>query len=69
MKLTRERVTDIARAFLTSLLTEDISRTVRKSSKKGEWLEAIKIEMKTLEKNETWERCILPAGKKPVGCR
>jgi len=62
-------VTDIARAFLTSLLTEDISRTVRKSSKKGEWLEAIKIEMKTLEKNETWERCILPAGKKPVGCR
>ena len=29
----------------------------------------MKIEMEVVEKNETWERCILPTGKKPVGCR
>jgi len=25
--------------------------------------------MKALEKNGTWEKCILPVGKKPVWCR
>jgi len=69
MKITREGVTDIARAFLTSLLAEDIPKIVHEASKKGEWREAMKTEMKALEKNETWEKCILPTGKKPVGCR
>jgi len=69
MKITRKGVTDIARAFLTSLLAEDIPRTVHEASKKGEWREAMKKEMEALEKNGTWERCILPAGKKPVGFR
>jgi len=36
MKITREGVTDIIRAFL-------ISKTVHKASKKGEWKEAMKI--------------------------
>jgi len=62
-------VTDIARAFLTSLLAEDIPITVHEAGKKGEWRETMKTEMKALEKNGTWERCILPAGKKLVGCR
>jgi len=54
MKVTREGVIDIARAFLTSLIAEDIPKTVHEASKKGEWREAIKTEMKALEKNETW---------------
>jgi len=29
----------------------------------------MKIEMKALKNNGTWERCILPARKKLVGCR
>ena len=62
-------MTDIARAFLTSLLPEDIPKIVHEASKKGEWREAIKIEMDALENNETWEECILPTRKKPVGCR
>jgi len=37
MKITREGVTDIARAFLTSLLAEDIPKIVHEASKKGEW--------------------------------
>jgi len=36
MKITREEVTDIARTFLTSLLAEDIPKTVQEASKKGE---------------------------------
>jgi len=62
-------VTDIARAFLTSLLAEDIPKIVHEASKKDEWREAMKIEMEALEKNETWKKCILPTGKKPIGCR
>jgi len=34
--LTREVVTDIARVFLTSLLTEDFPKTVHEASKKVE---------------------------------
>jgi len=37
MKITREGVTNIARAFL-------IPKTVHEASKKGEWQEAMKIE-------------------------
>jgi len=69
MKNAREGVTNIVRAFLTSLLAEDIPKIVHKASKKGEWGEAMKIEMRALRKNETWEKYILPTGKKPVGCR
>jgi len=36
MKITREGVTDISRVFLTSLLAEDIPKTVQETSKKGE---------------------------------
>jgi len=44
---------DIARAFLTSLLAEDIHKIVYEASKKGIWREAMKTEMKALEKNGT----------------
>ena len=44
MKITREGVTDISRVFLTSLLAEDIPKTVQETSKKGEWQQAMKIE-------------------------
>ena len=44
MKITREWVTDIARAFLTSLIAEDVPKTVHEASKKGEWQEAMKTE-------------------------
>ena len=54
---------DIARAFLTSLLVEDIPKTIHEASKKGEWGEAMKTEMEALEKNGTWEKCILPVGR------
>ena len=29
----------------------------------------MQIEMQALEQNQTWEKCQLPAGKRPVGYR
>jgi len=69
MKITREGVIDIGRAFLTSLLVEDIPKTIHEASKKGEWREAMKTNMEALEKNGTWKKCILLARKKLVGCQ
>jgi len=69
MKITREGVTDIARVFLTSLLAEDIPKIVNVASKKDEWKEVMKTKMEALEKNGTWEKCILPARNKQIGCR
>jgi len=48
MKITREGVTDIARAFLTFIIAEDIPKIVYEAGKKGKWREARKTEMKAL---------------------
>ena len=40
----------IARAFLTSLLVEDMPKTIHEASKKGEWREAMKIEMEAIKR-------------------
>ena len=39
----------------------------QEASEKLEWREAMSTEMKALEENNTWEKCVLPEGKKPVG--
>ena len=58
-----------AQAFATSLCSEEIPTTVEQALESKEWREAMKIEMDALNKNDTWEKCTLPPGKKPVGCR
>ncbi|KAJ8765494.1 hypothetical protein K2173_014616 [Erythroxylum novogranatense] len=67
--LVRGSLTEIANAFATTLYTEDTPRTVEDAMSNPEWREAMGIEMDALEKNGTWEKCVLPIGKKPVGCR
>jgi len=62
--LTREVVTDIARVFLTSLLTEDFPKTVHEASKKVEWQEAMKTESRTTWQNQTrWSGQTLHQGE------
>nr|GEZ27512.1 putative ribonuclease H-like domain-containing protein [Tanacetum cinerariifolium] len=34
-----------------------------------EWKNAMDVEMDALMRNETWEKCVLPHGRKPVGYR
>ncbi|KAJ0846072.1 putative RNA-directed DNA polymerase [Helianthus annuus] len=58
-----------AKAFTTSLCSEEIPTTVEQALKSKNWKEAMEAEMDALNKNDTWEKCILPPGKKPVGCR
>ena len=59
----------IAKAFLATLLSEQIPNTAQEAEKTAEWREAMNTEMEALKKNGTWERCTLPQGKKPVGCK
>lgn len=33
------------------------------------WRKAMEKEMDALLKNNIWEKCVLPEGKRPVGCR
>jgi hypothetical protein len=56
-----------------ALLTDvDEPRTVKEAINmpdSNSWLLAMKDEMKSLEKNETWDLVPLPQGRKPVGCK
>ena len=51
---------------------EDVPTTlnkVEKSSEREEWWNAMREEMKSLDKNETWVLCELPKGRKAIGCK
>ncbi|KAL6348606.1 hypothetical protein AAG906_016126 [Vitis piasezkii] len=52
--------------FLVNLNTISISTTVFEALTNEKWKQTMNVEMKTLEKNKTWELVKLPAGKKPM---
>ncbi|XP_076911843.1 uncharacterized protein LOC143569943 [Bidens hawaiensis] len=58
-----------AQAFNSSLYAEQIPTSLEQALKSKNWKDAMDAEMKALMKNDTWEKCDLPSGKKPVGCR
>ncbi|KAJ9553092.1 hypothetical protein OSB04_017137 [Centaurea solstitialis] len=58
-----------AKTFAVSLCSEEIPTTVEQALASEDWRKAINTEMEALKKNNTWEKCSLPIGKKPVGCR
>ena len=63
------QITEMARAFEAALYKDEIPNSVEEAMKHKHWREAMKKEMDALLKNNTWEKCTLPEGKKPVGCR
>lgn len=62
-------MSDKAKAVFASLCTDNVPRNVGEAIKENECREAMKVEKEALQKNDTWEKCVLPKGKKPVGCR
>ncbi|KAA0039144.1 Beta-galactosidase [Cucumis melo var. makuwa] len=57
------------RAFTTSLDSTIIPKNIYTALECPEWKNAVMEEMKALEKNRTWEICVLPKGHKTVGCK
>ncbi|KAM0028505.1 putative RNA-directed DNA polymerase [Helianthus debilis subsp. tardiflorus] len=57
-----------AKAFASSLYNEQLPSSVEQALDSKNWTDAMEMEMEALVKNDTWEKCILPPGKKPVGC-
>ncbi|KAL0556045.1 hypothetical protein IC582_004550 [Cucumis melo] len=57
------------RAFTSSLDSTIIPKNIYTALECPEWKNAVMEEMKTLEKNRTWEICVLPKGHKTVGCK
>ena len=70
VNMAQEQLTEMARAFETALYEEEeIPQAVQETMRHKHWRAAMKKEMDALIANQTWERCMLPEGKKPVGCR
>ena len=67
--LAKGRLSEAAGTYTLMVDSETVPRTVKEAEKHKHWKEAMEAEMSALEKNKTWERCILPVGKKMVGCR
>nr|BAK64102.1 gag-pol polyprotein [Eustoma grandiflorum] len=65
----RKNLGHAAKAFFTQICSEKIPRTVDEACSQSNWRDAMIMEMDALNKNNTWERCQLPPGKRTVGCR
>ena len=57
------------RAFTASLDSTIIPKNIHTALECPEWKNAFMEEMKALEKNKTWEICVLPKGYKIMGCK
>ncbi|KAL5865755.1 hypothetical protein ACOSQ3_003269 [Xanthoceras sorbifolium] len=59
-------------AYALSIVDDDIPFTYKeaiRSSEVEKWKEAMDEEMKSLQKNNTWQLAKLPKGKKAIGCK
>jgi hypothetical protein len=52
-----------------ALLAETEPVNFEEAVKNSKWLGAMKEEIRSIEKNNTWELCILPKGKKSIGVK
>ena len=70
VNLAKGHLSEMARAFENALYEEEeIPQTWEEAMKHEHWREAMKKEIDPLLRNHTWEKCVLPRGKQPVGCR
>ena len=55
--------------FMNQISAIFIPNSVQEAITNSRWKEAMNEEMRSLQKNCTWEVVKLPVGKVPVGCR
>ena len=67
--MSNHRLSESNKSFVNQLSTVSIPNNVQEALADLRWKDAMNEEMKSLQKNETWELVDRPPGKKPVGCR
>ncbi|RVX08628.1 Retrovirus-related Pol polyprotein from transposon TNT 1-94 [Vitis vinifera] len=67
--VSNHRLSKSYKSFVNQLSTVAIPNSVQEVLTDPRWKAAMNEEMKSLQKNETWELLECPLGKKPVGCR
>ena len=67
--VSNHRLSESNKSFVNQLSTVSIPNSVQEALADPRWKAAMNDEMKSLQKNETWELVDHPPGKKPVGCR
>ncbi|WJZ96754.1 hypothetical protein VitviT2T_015407 [Vitis vinifera] len=66
--VSNHRLSESNKSFVNQLSTVAIPNSVQEALADPRWKAAMNEEMKSLQKNETWELVECPQGKKPVGC-
>ena len=67
--VSNHRLSELNKSFVNQLSIVSIPNSVQEALADPRWKAAMNEEMKSLQKNETWELVDRPPGKKPVGCR
>ncbi|WJZ81639.1 hypothetical protein VitviT2T_001472 [Vitis vinifera] len=67
--VSNHRLSESNKSFVNQLSTVAIPNSVHEALADPRWKATMNEEMKSLQKNETWELVECPPGKKPVGCR
>ena len=67
--VSNHRLSESNKSFVNQLSTVAIPNSVQEALADPRWKAAMNEEMKSLQKNETWELVECPSGKEPIGCR
>ncbi|GKC10464.1 putative RNA-directed DNA polymerase [Tanacetum coccineum] len=67
--IAKRKLSEEAKAFSLSVYSDEIPANTEQALKSKHWKDAMEEEIKALIKNNTWEKRVLPPGKKTVGCR
>nr|GEU40972.1 ribonuclease H-like domain, reverse transcriptase, RNA-dependent DNA polymerase [Tanacetum cinerariifolium] len=68
IKVTRQR-NRLYKANLRIVLAEDEPRNYKEASRNQKWIEAIKVELDSINRNNTWELTTLPKEHKAIGLK
>nr|GEZ33881.1 putative ribonuclease H-like domain-containing protein [Tanacetum cinerariifolium] len=67
--IAKGNISEESKAFALSMYSDEIPANTKQALKSKHWKDAMKEELKALIENNTWEKRVLPPGKKTVGCQ